>query len=270
MTVRKRNNVQVDGSGPATVFFAHGFGCDQTMWRLMEPAYAKRFRTVKFDLVGAGQSDLAAYDPVKYSSLQGYADDVMEIIQTFGQGPAIFIGHSVSAMIGMLADLKAPGCIAVHAMLSPSPCYIDDGDYCGGFARQDIDALLETMEHNYLAWSSTMAPAIMGAPDRPELGAELTRSFCSMDPAIAKQFARVTFLSDHRAQLPRLRTPSLIVQCSDDLIAPVTVGKYMSQVMLCAALEIIQNVGHCPHMSAPGATSDAVNVFLLKKGLGRP
>lgn len=267
MTVERRHHVQLAGSGPATIFFAHGFGCDQTMWRLVQPAYAGRFRTVTFDLVGAGQSDLSAYDPEKYSSLQGYADDVLELVTEFGQGPVIFVGHSVSAMIGLLADLKAPGRIAAHAMIGPSPCYLNDGDYTGGFEREDIDALLSTMEHNYLAWSSTMAPVIMGAPDRPELGAELASSFCRTDPEIAKQFGRVTFLSDCRAQLPRLTTPTLILQCSNDLIAPVSVGHYMRQAMPHGTLEIIQNIGHCPHLSAPGAITEAINAFLASQGL---
>ena len=267
MNVERRHHVQVAGSGPATIFFAHGFGCDQTMWRLVQPAYAGRFRTVTFDLVGAGQSDLLAYDPQKYSSLQGHADDVVELIRQFGQGPVIFVGHSVSAMIGLLADLKAPGRIAAQVMISPSPCHVNDGDYTGGLERQDIDALLGTMEHNYLAWSSTMAPVIMGAPDRPELGAELTGSFCRTDPDIARQLARVTFLSDHRAQLPRLKTPTLILQCSDDLIAPVSVGHYMRQAMPNSTLKIIQNIGHYPHLSEPGAITDAINAFLASQGL---
>ena len=269
MTLERRHHVQVSGSGPATIFFAHGFGCDQSMWRLVEPAYAKRFRTVKFDLMGAGHSDVAAYDPEKYATLQGYADDVVELIEAFGRGPVVFVGHSVSAMIGMLADLKAPGLIAAHAMVGPSPCYINEGDYCGGFERQDIDSLLNTMEHNYLAWASAMAPAIMGAPDKPELSAELTANFCRADPQIAKLFVRVIFLSDHRAELPRLKTPTLILQCSEDLIVPVAVGEYMSRVIPGSVLKIIQNVGHCPHVSAPGATTDAIDGFLASQGLDR-
>lgn len=236
------------------------------MWRLLEPAYAKRFRTVKFDLVGAGMSDLAAYDREKYSVLEGYADDVLEIIKEFGQGPAIFVGHSVSAMIGMLADIKEPGRIAVHVMICPSPCYINDGAYVGGFERKDIDSLLAIMDSNYLSWSSTMAPAIMGAPDRPELGAELSSSFCRTDSEIAKQFARVTFLSDNRAELSRLTTPTLVLQCTGDLLVPEGVGTYLSQVISQSTLKIIQNVGHCPHLSAPGASTQAINEFLSKQG----
>jgi sigma-B regulation protein RsbQ len=267
MSVQRRNNVHVSGSGPATVFFLHGFGCDQNMWRLMAPAYAKRYRTVLFDLVGSGASDLAAYDRKKYSSLQGYADDVIEVVREFSQGPAIFVGHSVSAMIGMLANIKEPAPFAAQVMVGPSPCYINDGDYFGGFERKDIDGLLETLESNYLGWSSTMAPAIMGAPEKPELGIELTNSFCRTDPEIAKQFARVTFLSDHRADLPKLQAPTLILQCSDDLIAPVAVGEYMARTLPDATLAIIKNQGHCPHLSAPGASSDAIDTFLAQRGI---
>ena len=266
MSVRARNNVHESGSGPATVFFAHGFGCDQNMWRLLMPAYAARYKTVAFDLVGAGQSDLRAYDPQKYSTLHGHADDVLEVIRAFGQGPAIFVGHSVSAMIGMLADLKEPGLIAAHAMIGPSPGYINQGDYHGGFERADIDSLLGTLEGNYLGWSSNMAPAIMGSPEQPALAEELTNSFCRTDPEIAKQFARVTFLSDHRAELPRLRTPTLILQCDDDIIAPVAVGQYMQRVMPDATLEVIENVGHCPHLSQPSVCARAIDRFLAAKG----
>ena len=266
MTTQQRNNVQVAGNGPATIFFAHGFGCDQNMWRLLQPSYSKRYRTVAFDLVGSGSSDLSAYDPEKYNSLEGYADDVLEIVSEFGQGPAIFVGHSVSSMIGMLADLKAPNAFAAQVMVGPSPCYINDGDYQGGFERADIDSLLETLESNYLGWSSNMAPAIMGAPGKPELSQELTNSFCRTDPDVAKQFARVTFLSDHRADLPKLATPTLILQCTDDIIAPITVGEYMRKVLPRAELRLVDNVGHCPHLSEPGACTDAISEFLSKQG----
>jgi sigma-B regulation protein RsbQ len=267
MSVQRRNNVHVSGEGASTMFFAHGFGCDQNMWRLLSPTYEKRYRTVLFDLVGSGSSDLSAYDPGKYASLQGYADDVLEIVREFGQGPAIFVGHSVSAMIGMLANLKEPEHFAAQVMIGPSPCYINDGEYVGGFSRADIESLLETLESNYLGWSSNMAPAIMGAPEQPELAVELTNSFCRTDPDIAKQFARVTFLSDVRAELPRLNAPTLIVQCNDDIIAPVSVGEYLLRVLPRGTLSVVENVGHCPHLSAPGASTKAIDAFLAKEGL---
>jgi sigma-B regulation protein RsbQ len=265
MSVARRNNVKVSGDGPATMFFAHGFGCDQNMWRLLAPEYATRFRSVVFDLVGSGNSDLAAYDKRKYSSLEGYADDVVEIVQEFSGGqPVIFVGHSVSAMIGMLADLRSPTPFAAQIMIGPSPCYINDGDYVGGFSRQDIDSLLETLEGNYLGWASNIAPAIMGAPGQPELGQELVNSFCRTDPEIAKQFARVTFLSDERAHLPELKTPTLIVQCNEDIIAPVSVGRYMHARLPVSMLAVIENVGHCPHLSSPSACTRAMDAFLLE------
>ena len=267
MTVQNRNAVQISGSGPATMVFAHGFGCDQNMWRLMEPTYSHRYRTIRFDLVGSGNSDLSAYDRVKYSGLQGHADDVLEIIEEFAQGPVVFVGHSVSSMIGMLANVKQPDRFAAQIMIGPSPCYINDGDYVGGFGRKDIDSLLETLESNYLGWSSNISPAIMGAPSQPELAVELTNSFCRTDPDIAKHFARVTFLSDHRKDLPHLEAPTLILQCSDDLIAPVTVGEYMHRTLPRSTLTIIENVGHCPHLSEPSASMDAMNAFLAKAGV---
>lgn len=267
MTLQLRNNVHVLGSGPATMVFAHGFGCDQNMWRLLAPAYSKRYRTVLFDLVGSGGSDVSAYDRTKYSALQGYADDALEIVREFSQGPTLFIGHSVSAMLGMLANLRDPGRFAAQIMIGPSPCYINDGDYIGGFSRSDIESLLETLEGNYLGWSSNMAPVIMGAPDQPQLREELTNSFCRTDPEIAKQFARVTFLSDTRAELPQLTTPTLIVQCNDDIIAPVAVGEYMHRHLPRSTLSVIDNVGHCPHLSSPGPVASAIDAFLAKEGL---
>ena len=267
MTVKHRNNVKVTGAGPATVFFAHGFGCDQNMWRLLQPHYIEKYRTVAFDLVGSGSSDLSAYAADKYNSLQGYADDVLEIVHEFGCGPIIFIGHSVSSMIGMLADLKAPNAFAAQIMVGPSPCYVNDDGYYGGFERADIDSLLATLESNYLGWSSAMAPAIMGASGQPALAKELTNSFCRTDPEIAKQFARVTFLADHRDDLPKLLTHTLILQSTDDIIAPVAVGEYMHRVLPHAELKLIENVGHCPHLSAPILCAEAISQFLGKRGM---
>jgi sigma-B regulation protein RsbQ len=261
MTVFERNNVNIIGTGP-TIVYAHGFGCDQNMWRFLTATLGKSRRNVVFDLVGSGQSNLGAYDRDKYGTLHGYARDLIEIVEEVAPEPVVFVGHSVSSMIGMLAAIEAPSLFASQVMVGPSPCYINDGEYVGGFSREDIDGLLDALSSNYLGWSSTMAPAIMGAPDQPQLGAELTNSFCRTDPDIAEHFARVTFLSDHRADLARMPVPSLILQCSDDLIAPRTVGEYMHRVMPKSTLTIIENVGHCPHLSAPSASASAIEAFL--------
>ena len=267
MSIQKRHHVNASGSGPVTVMFAHGFGCDQNMWRKMAPAYAERYRIVLFDLVGSGRSDLSAYDYRKYDTLHGHAQDMVEIAREFASGPVVFVGHSVSSMIGLLAHLQAPELFAAQVMLGPSPCYINDGDYFGGFDRKDIEGLLDTLEGNYLGWSQAMAPAIMGAPEQPELAEELTNSFCRTDPDIARHFARVTFLSDHRADLPKLKAPALIVQCSDDMIAPRPVGEYMHRMLPNSTLEVISNNGHCPHMSAPHLCASAMDSFLKKHDL---
>jgi sigma-B regulation protein RsbQ len=262
VSVQARNNVNVQGDGSATMVFAHGFGCDQHMWRLLAPRFAERYRTVTFDHVGAGLSDMAAYDKVKYNTLEGYAADVLEVVEEFSSGPVIFVGHSVSAMIGMLASLKAPDRFAAHVMIGPSPCYVNDGHYVGGFERDDVDSLLDMLESNFLGWSSNMAPAIMGAPSQPELAAELTASFCRTDPDIAAQFARVTFLSDNRRDLPRLTAPTLVIQSNDDIIAPVVVGEFLQRTLPNCMLRVVDNNGHCPHLSAPGQSADAMDEFL--------
>ncbi len=266
MDVLGRNNVHVSGTGDTALLFVHGFGCDQNMWRLLAPGFARRFTTVTLDLVGSGNSDLAAYDFTRYDTLRGYADDLVQVIDEVGRGPVVCVGHSVSAMIGMLAGIDAPDRFRSHIMIGPSPCYVNDGDYVGGFSRADIDGLLETMESNYLGWSSNMAPAIMGSAEQPELAVELTNSFCRTDPDIARHFARVTFLSDHRQDVPKLTAPTLVVQCHDDLIAPRTVGEFMARTLPDGTLRVIDNVGHCPHLSSPGACADAMNEFLASHG----
>ncbi|CAN7264521.1 alpha/beta hydrolase [Pseudoduganella sp. LjRoot289] len=265
MNLQHRNNIRLTGAGQPLMVLAHGFGCDQSMWRYLVPAFETSHKLLLFDLVGSGGSDLAAYDRDKYATLHGYADDLLEIIAAYASGPVVFVGHSVSAVIGLLASNKAPELFASQVMVGPSACYIDDDGYRGGFSRADIDDLLDTMESNYLGWSSTMAPAIMGAADRPELGQELSNSFCRTDPEIAKHFARVTFLSDHRADLARSRTPCLILQCSDDLIAPLEVGAYIHGAMPGSTLAIIENTGHCPHMSATDASVAAMRQFLERQ-----
>jgi sigma-B regulation protein RsbQ len=244
------------------MLFAHGFGCDQNMWRYVAPAFADRFRTVLFDHVGAGGSDLSAYDSRKYSTLAGYADDVVEIGNELGLKDAVFVGHSVSAMIGLLASLKAPGMFKSLVMVGPSPRYIDDDDYVGGFKEQQISELLDFLADNHMGWSAAMAPAIMGNPDRPELGEELTNSFCRTDPDIAREFARVTFSSDNRADLGKVTIPALILQCSEDIIAPTAVGAYMHKQMPNSTLVVLKATGHCPNLSAPGEVISAMHGFV--------
>lgn len=263
MSIQHRNNVTVLGKGTATLIFSHGFGCDQTMWSYLVNHFTDRFKVILYDLVGAGQSDLGAYDREKYSSLQGYAQDLAEVIDQFASGSVILVGHSVSAMIGALTDRQLRNRIAAHVMIGPSPCYIDSENYVGGFNLADIHSLLETLDSNYLGWSSTMAPVIMGAPGQPALGEALTNSFCRTDPEIAKQFARVTFLSDNRKDVAGLSTPTLILQSTDDIIAPIAVGEYLHTVLPNSTLCLISNVGHCPHMSAPSACSEAMDSFLI-------
>jgi sigma-B regulation protein RsbQ len=262
MSVQQRNNVNVTGSGSATLFLSHGFGCDQRMWRFVVPALAQRYRIVTLDLVGSGRSDLSAYDPLKYDRLNGYADDLLEVVERFAEGPAVMVGHSASAMIGALADLQAPGRFAAHVMIGPSPCYLNDGDYRGGFEPADIDNLLQTLDSNYLGWASTTAPAIMGAPGQPELSEELTRSFCNTDPEVAKQFARVIFTGDHRAELKHLHTPTLVLLCTDDMIVPPSVGEYLQATLSDCTLHWVENTGHLPHASAPDACIAAINAYL--------
>lgn len=264
MSIRQRHDVHLVGRGTQTIVFGHGFGCDQSMWRLLAPAFAERYRIVLYDLLGSGKSDLTAYEPGRYASLWAHADDLIAIVRDCGSGPLVFVGHSVSATIGMLAAIKVPELFTAQVMVSPSPCYLNDGDYIGGANREDIDALLQLMEGNWLKWAARMGPVIMGAPGRPELQRELTASFCRVDPKIARHFGRVTFLSDHRADLAKSRIPTLILQSTDDLIAPREVGEYMQRHMQDCRLELVDNVGHCPHMSAPGQSGHFIEQFLAE------
>jgi len=257
-----RNNVHIVGAGATAMVFAHGFGCDQNMWRHVSPAFEDKFRVVLFDHVGAGGSDLKAYDPAKYSTLAGYADDVVEIGNELGLKDAAFVGHSVSAMIGLLASLKAPGMFKSLVMVGPSPRYIDDEGYVGGFKQQQIAELLDFLADNHMGWSAAMAPVIMGNADRPELGAELTNSFCRTDPDIAKEFARVTFNSDNRADLAKVTIPTLILQCSEDIIAPLEVGAYTHRQIPNSKLVILKATGHCPNLSAPEEVIAAMRDFV--------
>jgi sigma-B regulation protein RsbQ len=262
MNALARNNVHITGRGTQPIMFSHGFGCDQSMWRLVAPAFESTHRVVLFDHVGAGGSDASQYSKAKYSTLQGYADDVLEIGREAELSDVIFVGHSVSAMIGVLAAIQEPARFAKLVLVGPSPRYLDDEGYLGGFKRGDIEGLLDSLDANYLGWSTTMAPVIMGNPERPELGKELANSFCRTDPEIARNFARVTFLSDNRKDLPRLRTPSLILQCSSDVIAPLAVGDYLQRNLANSKLVVMKATGHCPNLSAPEETVAAVKAFV--------
>jgi sigma-B regulation protein RsbQ len=263
MSVLARNNVNVHGNPDGRpMLFAHGFGCDQNMWRYVWPAFEADFRIVLFDHVGAGGSDAGAFDPRRYASLRGYTDDMLEIARELELRDIVFVGHSVSAMIGVLAATTEPERFGALVLIGPSPRYIDDGEYVGGFSEEDITGLLDSMDSNFLGWSSTMAPVIMGNPDRPELGEELTNSFCRSDPEIAKQFARVTFMSDNRKDLAGVRTPALVLQCSDDPIAPQAVGQYVASSLPGSRYVELEATGHCPNLSAPQETIAAMKAFV--------
>ena len=260
--VLRRNNVTLSGRGQRAMMFAHGFGCDQHMWTPVARHFEQDFRIVLFDYVGHGRSDLSAYDPERYSSLSGYADDVVEIGRALDLSGAVFVGHSVSAMIGALASLKAPGLFSDLVMVGPSPCYVDVDGYRGGFSREQVEELLEFLADNHLGWSAAMAPAIMGNPDRPELGKELENSFCNTDPEIARDFARVTFLSDNREDLHRIGVRTLVLQCSDDIIAPIHVGEYVHANLPNSEYRLLRATGHCPNLSAPDEVAAAIREFV--------
>ncbi|MGW2546320.1 alpha/beta fold hydrolase [Kitasatospora sp. NPDC001574] len=263
MDVARRNNIRVTGraDGPVVVL-AHGFGCDQNMWRLVVPALAGDYRVVLFDYVGSGRSDASAWTEDRYSSLDGYARDVVEVVEELDLRDVTFVGHSVSAMVGVLAAAAAPERFSRLVMVAPSPCYIDEDGYRGGFDAGDIDELLESLESNYLGWSAAMAPVIMGNPDRPELGEELTTSFCATDPDMARVFARTTFLSDSRDDLKSVAVPTLVLECAQDVIAPREVGAYVHAAIPGSRLVTLDATGHCPQLSAPEATAEAILDFV--------
>jgi sigma-B regulation protein RsbQ len=260
--VLHRNNVNVSGVGTQPLLLAHGFGCDQNMWRFITPAFVRTHKIVLFDYVGSGKSDLKAYHPDRYKSLAGYADDVLEICTALRLSDVVFVGHSVSAMVGVLAAIRAPEIFSRIVMVGPSPRYINDEGYFGGFERKDIEELLATMDKNYIGWANFLAPVIMGNPHQPELSEELKASFCSTDPVIARRFAEVTFFADNRRDLPNLKIPSLVMQCTDDVIAPVQVGRYVHQHTPGSTFRQLAATGHCPHMSHPAETIRVMQEYL--------
>jgi len=263
--ILRRNNVVVTGRGTQPLILAHGFGCDQNMWRFVAPAFEDDYRVVLFDYVGSGRSDLSAYDPVRYGSLEGYAQDVLDIIHALDLRNVVFVGHSVSSMIGVLAANREPDRFSQLILVGPSPRYVNDPPYVGGFDRHEIDGLLETMDKNFLGWANFLAPVIMKNPDRPELSQELEASFCSTDPIIARRFAEATFFADNRADLAQVRVPSLILQCTEDAIAPDVVGTYLQANLPGSTLHKLRATGHCPHMSHPDETIGAIRDYLTRR-----
>lgn len=258
-----RNNVHLSGNPDGrAIVFAHGFGCSQEMWRDVVPAFEAEFRIVLFDHVGAGDSDLSQYDYGKYDALHGYADDVLELLEELDLRDVVYVGHSVSSMIGVLAAIRSPERFGALALVCPSPRYINDEGYVGGFDQQEIEGLLEALDANYLGWSATMAPIIMDNPERPELGHELTTSFCKTDADIAGHFAHVTFLSDNRRDLSQVSTPTLILQSEHDVIAPLPVGEYVHRQIRGSEFVLLPISGHCPNLSAPELLATEIRAFL--------
>ncbi|WP_133688066.1 alpha/beta fold hydrolase [Maribacter spongiicola] len=266
MDILKRNNVKVFGNGTRVIMFAHGFGCDQNMWRFISPAFVDDYKIVQFDYVGCGKSDTSAYNEGKYGSLYGYAQDVLDICDVLNLQNVIFIGHSVSSMIGVLASLQAPKVFKNLILVSPSSKYINDTDYVGGFSKEDLEGLLDVMDNNYTGWAKFLAPMVMKNAERPELTEELENSFCAADPAINRNFARVTFFSDNRDDIVRVKLPTLILQCAEDDIAPDTVGEFIHKKISGSTIVRMKATGHCPHMSHPEETIAAIKKFLAEAG----
>lgn len=252
------------GKGNQPILFAHGYGCDQNMWRFVYPAFEEDYKVVLFDHTGAGNSDESLYSYEKYNSLEGYTEDILEICEELELQNVILVAHSVSSMIAVLAANKEPKRFSKLILIGPSPRYINDGEYMGGFNKEDIEELMEALDSNYLGWAANMAPVIMGNGDKPQLGEELTNSFCRTNPEIAKQFARVTFLSDNRKDLSFVDLPTLVMQCSEDVIAPREVGEYVHKNIKNSSLRILEATGHCPNLSAPEETIMVMKEFLEK------
>lgn len=263
-SIIKKNNVKIIGDSQEVMLFAHGYGCDQNMWRFVTPAFSERYKIVLIDLVGSGNSDPSFYNFQKYSSLSGYADDIIEVCDSLNLKNVNLVAHSVSCMIGALAAIKRPELFKSLLMIGPSPCYINDGDYKGGFSIPEIESLSQSLESNYLGWSSSITPTIMGNADKPELTEELTNSFCRNDPERAIHFAKVTFGGDNRKDLPLVTTPTLVLQCTQDFIAPMEVGKFVHSQIKNSEFSILKATGHCPHLSAPKETIEAMQAYLFE------
>ncbi len=262
-SITQRNHVTVSGRGTQPMLFAHGFGCDQRMWRLVAPAFEDEYRVVLFDYVGLGRSDASVYDPVKYHTLEGYVQDVLDICAELELKDAIYVGHSVSAMVGILAAIRSPEHFSRLILVGPSPRYIDEPPgYYGGFKREDIDGLLDLMDRNYIGWAHALAANVMKNPERPELTEELADVFCSTDPRVARTFAEATFFADNRADLPDLTIPALVLQCTDDSIAPDSVGAFVHEQLPHAQFRKLAATGHCPQLSHPAELIQVMRDYL--------
>ena len=263
LNVLKRNNVTVIGEGTQPMLFAHGLGCDQHMWRYITPAFEKKYRLILFDYVGSGKSDRTEYDPIRYNELGGYAQDVLDVCQALALTNVVFVGHSVSSMIGLLAAIRQPQLFDQLVMIAPSARYLNEKpDYIGGFEQSDIDQMLDIMDQNYMRWATTLAPAVMGNPDRPGLSQELAQSFYATDWVIMQQFARITYFSDHRFELPKMQIPTLVLQSSQDIVAPLFVGEYIHKNLPYSTLRYMKATGHYPHLSASAETVALVSEHL--------
>jgi sigma-B regulation protein RsbQ len=272
VSIKTRNNLKCSGQGDRTLVFVHGFGCDQSMWRFVVPAFEANYKIVLFDLVGSGKSDRAAFDLKRYETLEGYAQDILDVAETLDLTHAILIGHSVSAMLGILAAIREPRRFSHLILVAPSPRYINDPpDYYGGFDRADIDEMLDLMDKNYMGWASFLAPMVMQNPDHPELVQELEMSFCSTDPLTARTFAQATFYADNRQDLAKVPVPCLILQCAEDAISPCEVGAYMQTQLPDSTLVALQATGHCPHLSHPEEVITVIRQYLEPlQSLGHP
>ncbi len=263
--ILKRNNVSVIGKGPQTLVFAHGFGCDQNMWRFITPDFIEQYQLVLFDYMGSGKSDIDGYDLRKYSSLDGYADDIIDICHALDLQDVIAIGHSVSATITTLAALKEPKLFSRLIHVSPSPCFLNDPpSYMGGFELSDLEELLSLMDKNYIGWASYLAPIVIGRQASDILTGELSDSFCSTDPVITKNFARATFLSDHRKEFAKTPIPALVIQSQKDNLASTDVGYFLHKTIPESMISVIESEGHCPHMTHPDLVVAAIKNYLLR------
>ena len=260
MTITRRNNTHMLGNQGPVLLYAHGFGCSQGMWGAVTPAFADSHRQILFDYVGSGRSDLAAFDARRYASLNGYAQDVLDVCDAYGLTSGVtFVGHSVSCSVGLLASIARPELFERLVLVGPSPCFLNDPPhYMGGFEREDLEGLLSLMDQNYIGWAQYLAPVVAGADGAGQTAGELSDSFCSTEPAVARVFARATFFADNRADLSRVSRPCLILQHREDALAPLAVGEYLHAHLRGSTLQVLPVAGHCSHMTHPQLVVDAM------------